>query len=113
MMDIFPWQMKDFYKLSPKEARKIVQQIDLPMKEEKTKTLKQTLTELFQLTEYDFGQWQSDLYVRHTTVVEEWLKKNYEFPGNIEYFRSQIDGDRWMCIPFAYVLPVDGKHKQN
>jgi hypothetical protein len=50
----------------------------------------------------DFDHHETDLYVRWAPQVEQWLKENYRFPGNIVKFRSQEDNQFWLEIPFAF-----------
>ena len=63
--------------------------------------MKQRLQELFQLTEKDFGTHESDLYVKWTPQVWDYLKTCYKFFSNCKTFKNQIDGETWIDIPFA------------
>jgi hypothetical protein len=71
-------------------------------------TLKEQLKNAFpELTERDFGSWQTDLYVVAYPKVVQWLKDNYQFYTNIQHFIGQKGAD-WngagkscLDIPFA------------
>lgn len=43
----------------------------------------------------------SDLYLPVNVASQE-LVENYEYKGGVTMFRSQIDGEAWYDIPFAY-----------
>lgn len=69
------------------------------------------------LTEEDFATHYSDLYVVNKPMVYEWLRMNYQFFKNIEYFISQV-GSNWngagkqcLDIPFANEEYFDKKPK--
>ena len=47
------------------------------------------------------GHWKSDLYVKSAPEVDE-LISNYDFKYKINMFTSNIDGQLWYDIPFAY-----------
>jgi len=63
------------------------------------KTLKQTLIELFPDAKFD--RHETDLYVKFTPEIWQYLKTNYEFFSNIHRFNSQADRETWIDIPFA------------
>ncbi len=65
-------------------------------------TLKQELKRVLNLKKENFDNHCNDLYVKADTKTVEYLKENYEFYCNIEFFTSQIDGTAWLDIPFAY-----------
>jgi hypothetical protein len=65
------------------------------------KTLKEQLKENCNLNDSDFGRHETDLYVRKTDKVFNYLKNNYKFFRNIQQFKNQIDGKIWLDIPFA------------
>jgi len=48
---------------------------------------------------------ESDLYLKATPearrILKEWQEESGR-NGGVTYFTSQIDGARWMDIPFAY-----------
>jgi len=72
------------------------------MKTSSKDNLKDEIKKAFpKLTEEDFSSHETDLYVRYSPELFEWLKENYDFFENIEKFKSQIDGDQWLDIPFA------------
>jgi hypothetical protein len=62
--------------------------------------------------------WQSDLYVPMNETTRE-IVSRYRFKCNVETFISQIEKQRWYCIPFAYpheriyksTTPVDKTRK--
>ena len=66
-----------------------------------TSGIKQMLISDLGLTDADFDQHESDLYVRRTPEVEAWLKDNYKFYSNVTKFKNQIDGQTWLDIPFG------------
>ena len=73
--------------------------------------LEQRLREAFPtLTDDDFGYHATDLYVRWTPEVRDWLRKNYEWDKNISTFTSQIDKKLWLDIPFAGYWPRHPNH---
>jgi len=45
---------------------------------------------------------ESDLYIKHTPEVWEFLKSNYEYFCNCSKFHSQTDHELWIDLPFAY-----------
>lgn len=68
----------------------------------------QLMTAFPELTERDFGSWQTDLYVVAYPHVVNWLKENYQFYTNITRFIGQKGSD-WngagkpcLDIPFAH-----------
>lgn len=68
----------------------------------KFQTVKQKIQEAFpSMSDDQFDRHESDLYVKYSPELDEWLKKNYEYYGNVTKFRSQIDGETWIDIPFA------------
>ena len=58
------------------------------------------------LTESDFANHCSDLYVLNKPGVHDWLRSNHDFPQNITEFigaeGSEWAGQRALDIPFAY-----------
>lgn len=74
------------------------------------KTLKQELKENCSLIDSDFDRHETDLYVRKTEQVYNYLKNNYQFFRNIKQFNSQIDNKIWLDIPFA---AWDEKYNQS
>ncbi len=73
--------------------------------------LERQLREAFpDLTDDDFGYHATDLYVRWSAPVREWLRKNYRWNSNITGFTSQLDGKPWLDIPFAGYWPKHPKH---
>ena len=44
---------------------------------------------------------ESDLYAK-VTPESEVIVENYEFRDNVTTFTSQVDGELWYDIPFAY-----------
>lgn len=55
----------------------------------------------------DFAYHESDLYVVWSQKASDWLRKNYKYYSNIQFFHSQ-EGSNWngagrrcMDIPFA------------
>lgn len=71
-------------------------------------TTKQRLTRQFpQLTESDFSNHETDLYVVAYPFVKEWLTKEYEWPQNVQYFignpQAEWNGAGRECadVPFA------------
>lgn len=53
------------------------------------------------LSEDDFATYCSDLYVRYQPNVMDWLRVNYESFDNVTTFRSNIDDELNIEIPFA------------
>ena len=80
-----------------------------------SKPLLQTQLEyaLPELNDEDFGYYETDLHVRCTPRVLQWLEDNYEFFPNITSFYTELDGslsnlgvaERWLDIPFAGKWP--------
>lgn len=78
--------------------------------------LQQRLQEAFPaLTDDHFAYHATDLYVVALPGVHDWLRANYEYWRNAEFFRSQPGsgwagaGQRCIDIPFAGVWPK-GRH---
>lgn len=69
-------------------------------------SIKRRIAERF--PDAQFGKHESDLYVKQTPEIMEFLKNEYEYFCNIESFVSQIDGKRWIDIPFAN---MSGRYK--
>lgn len=67
----------------------------------KPSPLKQKMQTDLGLPETDFDYHATDLYVRWSPAVQEWLQTNYAFNGNVSAFVSQIDNRMWLDIPFA------------
>ena len=44
---------------------------------------------------------ESDLYVKNTRVAREIIATHFEFADNVEQFRSQVDNEIWLCLPFC------------
>lgn len=65
------------------------------------KNLRDELKRKLHLTDDHFGSHESDLYVRALPKVREYLKENYSFWSNVTMFKSNIDGETWLDIPFA------------
>lgn len=72
-------------------------------------TLKQQLMKAIpELTEDDFGNHYSDLYVVAYESVRKWLKQNYQYYNSIRTFMgnkgARWNGDGKICIeiPFAH-----------
>lgn len=66
-------------------------------------TLKEQIKTALNLPEEDFSNYCSDLYVKHSKEVEQWLKDNYDYFRNCNLFHSQVDKKRWIEIPFGYM----------
>ncbi len=71
-------------------------------------TLKQELKAMLGLSESDFHNHESDLYVLYSPGVEKYLKENYEFWESVEKCYSNVKGQAWykksfFDIPFAYM----------
>ena len=71
------------------------------MKYQANIALREQLKQYCNITEKDIDTHESDLYIRHSYEVEEWLRKYYPFWNNITTFISDIDKDLWYDIPFA------------
>lgn len=67
----------------------------------KTSLKNQILTAFPNMNDEDFDKHETDLYVRYSPEVDNWLKQNYEFYKNITTFKSNVDNQRWFDIPFA------------
>lgn len=66
------------------------------------KTLKQQLQEALNLPEDHFGRHETDLYVKYSKEVVEWLHLNYKYRRNVTKFHNQNDNNAiWLDIPFA------------
>lgn len=63
--------------------------------------LKAELIKHTDVNEQDFDTHASDLYVRYTPRVEQWLKDNYPFYTNTSLFISNVDNKTWLDLPFA------------
>lgn len=75
--------------------------------EAEMESLKESLTDDIKkafpkLTDDDFDDHESDLYVKWSQELDDWLKKNYQFYKNIQTFTSQTDKQKWFDIPFAH-----------
>lgn len=68
-----------------------------------TTTLKQQIKQALNVPEEHFSNHASDLYVKHSPEVEQWLKDNYKYFRNCKGFHSQVDRSRWIEIPFGYM----------
>lgn len=44
----------------------------------------------------------TDLYIKKTPVSDE-IVANYEYKGNVQIFRDQIDNELWYEFPFEYI----------
>lgn len=55
---------------------------------------------------------ESDLYVKKNQISEKVLA-DYEFKQNVSTFISQIDGQPWYEVPFAYEPFWEKKLKQS
>lgn len=75
------------------------------------RTLKEQLKHYLDLPESNFDSHQSDLYVKYSPEVCNWLKENYQYWNNCKTFTSQIDKCKWLDIPFAYEEHFYEKHK--
>lgn len=65
-------------------------------------TLKQQIMTAFpNMTAAEFDRHETDLYVKHSPELYEWLRTNYRFFKSIERFISQIDRTLWLDVPFA------------
>lgn len=64
-----------------------------------SKTIYQKAVEV--MPENEIGHWCSDLHLKMTPVSHR-LVMEYEFPKQVRWFCSQIDGSSWYEIPFAY-----------
>jgi hypothetical protein len=64
-------------------------------------SLKEQLKQALNLPEDHFDRHETDLYVKASVGVRNWLKDNYKLFYNIKSFKSQIDGSMWFDIPFA------------
>lgn len=49
----------------------------------------------------DIDNHRSDLYLRVTAESKQLVDK-YEFKKHVSVFKSNIDGNKWYDIPFAY-----------
>ena len=60
-------------------------------------------TELIQLgiKNNEIDHHESDLYVIKNEVSSAWVTQ-YQFKENVEIFTSELDGQKWFDIPFAY-----------
>ncbi len=79
--------------------------------ENKKPELQEKLQAALGLDDNDFAYHATDLYVVAKTGVWEWLRANYEFFKNCEFFTSQ-EGSNWngagkscIDIPFAGKWP--------
>jgi hypothetical protein len=56
------------------------------------------------LTDEDFSNHETDLYVKAKPGVYNWLKKNYQFANNVRFFIGEGDweGQPALDIPFAH-----------
>lgn len=65
------------------------------------------------LTDQDFGYHANDLYVVAYPEVEQWIKTNYEFPKNVQTFRSP-EGSGWNGAgKLCFDLPFAGNWSQS
>lgn len=60
----------------------------------------------------EHGSYETDLHVKVTGESRK-LIDNYEFKGNVQIFRSNIDGLLWFDVPFAYDPSWASKAKAN
>lgn len=63
--------------------------------------MKAELQKHLNLPDSDFGYHESDLYVKDSPQVTDYLQKNYQFWCNCKKFKNRIDGKIWIEIPFA------------
>ena len=49
----------------------------------------------------DMDHHETDLYIK-VSEASEALVASYDFRGNVEKFRSPLDGCLWYDVPFAY-----------
>jgi len=70
-------------------------------------SLKKQLIKAFNMSESDFDNSNSDLFVLYSEKVMKWLKANYEFFKNVTISYSNVKGQSWyrrrfIEIPFSY-----------
>jgi len=51
---------------------------------------------------------ETDLYLKATDRVLSLLHE-YDYKENVTYFTSNIDGELWLDVPFAYIPEWDRK----
>lgn len=61
-----------------------------------------TLIETCKALNIPIDNHESDLYIPVTETTQA-LVEQYEFRSNVKTFKSQIDGQLWYDIPFAYL----------
>jgi len=49
----------------------------------------------------EFDNHESDLYVRYTRCIWKYLDREYMWFDSCSTFISEVDGERWIEIPFA------------
>lgn len=78
-----------------------------------TSLKKQLLSANLGLTEDDFDNHCTDLYVLETGWVKDWLRANYKFYKNVTTFigaeGSTWAGKRALAVPFAHVETTNAK----
>ena len=62
----------------------------------------ETLFQKIVMAGIEFDHHESDLYVKNSTVVHEILEKFPMNATNARPFKSEIDGEMWLDVPFAY-----------
>ena len=74
------------------------------------------------LSDADFDYYATDLYVRGRPDVVKWLKENYQFYSQIQFFRPNVpDGVNaespfttyWLDLPFQGLWPKAMETKTN
>lgn len=73
-----------------------------------TQTLKDRIKVIF--PDAEFGRHETDLYIKVVPGLIDWMKTNYEYFRNCEVFVSQLDGEKWLDVPFA---AWNEKYKNN
>ncbi len=66
-------------------------------------TLKQQIKKALNLPENHFGSHESDLYVKHSVAIMDWVKENVQYWKNCGLFYSKIDHSLWIDIPFGFM----------
>lgn len=52
------------------------------------------------MKEADFDRYYSDLYIRLTPISAQW-RKNFKYKNQTSIFRDNIEGERWIEVPFG------------
>lgn len=62
-------------------------------------TIKERIAERFPDAEFD--RYETDLYVKKTADIYDFLRSEYQFFENVTTFISQTDRCVWLDIPFG------------